>query len=310
MAYNQNDIQKIIDELQEIKERLTILENNKSNNKSTPKKVKVVSKSISFEEAYEQCCKINKEEGDYKTYPCFYIAKGGAKKGLACGLPAAYVDTENAEKVAIEKFGKLVPNLFYHSLRCPSCKDKGRSNSQSKRLCLEKIKGVVVENTVEVDKEVFSFLNGTVGEGYTSPTRAIDNAKSEPDGFKIMYDNHVHYLLEHNDNKYIFEYAKNKNSTTNLKKTPTLRGRVSIDDYNEETYLENIKEAVEKETLENLKKERKFFFDGQIIELKKEIVVPKLLPESAPKEEPQSAPKEELSEDMVDEILKDINLDD
>lgn len=266
-----------------------------SKNKITPKKAPKLSPlNLDFEEIFSSC-----EKGKPL---CFYMPKTGDGKGKGCGRPAVFVDNDDGEQVKIE--GEISKE-FFHSFRCPNCQKKGRTGiSLSKKKCLEKIKGINVKKTGEVDTKALNFLAGSA-DGMVSPTRALSNSKPKPSGDEYIYDDHIHYLLAHDDNKYIFEYAKNKNNTPNQKKTPTLRGYVKEEDFDKDTYNDMIKTSVKDEILEKLKEDRKYFFDGQIIKEKKEVIIPTL---EAPKKE-EVDDKEMISEDAIDEILKGLGVE-
>ena len=288
-----------IEELHNIVKQLITRIDKLENTKKSPAKVpKAAPKNIIFEDSWAQCINVKTSE---EVYPCMYLRKSGTHKGTCCGLPATVYFNDDLEKTTLKG---IIEKEYFHSLRCPSCENKGHANSESKKKCLQKIKGVDVKKSGQVDTKALDFLAGSA-DGMVSPTRALSNSKPKPSGDEYIYDDHIHYLLAHDDNKYIFEYAKNKNNTPNQKKTPTLRGYVKEEDFDKDTYNDNIKTSIKDEILEKLKEDRKYFFDGQIIKEKKEVIVPTL---EAPKKE-EVTDKELISEDAIDEILNGIKLE-
>jgi len=281
--------------LANLTERLEKLESQKNN--VSPRGTKSAARNIPFEQAWQECLNY----AQTGVYPDMYLRKSGQFKNTCSGEPAVYYFNEDGEKT---KITGEVPQILWHSLRSEKNKDKGHANSESKKKCLEKIKGVDVKKSSEVDKQAFDFLAGKT-EGIISPTRALSPAKTKPSGEEIVYDDHIHYLHTHGDSKYIYEYAKNKNGNPNLKKTPTLRGSVKTSDYNKEDYLENINTSIDFNVLEKLKEDRKYFFDGEVVKVKKEILVPTLKVEKK-EEEPET---NEITEDAIDEILNGIEIE-
>lgn len=253
-----------------------------------------VVKNILFEEAFVKCKKAAEGEG---IYPCMYLPKSGKFKGQCCGSESVFVDNEEDEQIKIK--GK-VDESFFHSLRCNTCQTKGRANSESKKKCNEKIKGINVKSTDEVNTEALSFLSGNTN-GVTSPTNALSKSKL-PIGDEVEYDDHFHYLVPYNGQCFVFEHGKNKTGTPCIKKTPTLRGFLDTKEVDKDTYKDKIKKDISEDIINNLKKHKKFSFEGEIIKSEKEDpIIPQLNKEE--KEEP------EIDNDEMDDILKDLNIE-
>ena len=227
-------------------------------------------KNITFEEAFLKCKKAVKEGG---VYPCMYLPKSGKNKGNCCGSEAVFMDSkEDDEQVRIE--GKITEDVF-HSLRCNTCRTRGRANSESKKKCIEKIKGINVSKPGEVNESALSFLSG-VSNDVVSPSKAIGKGKNLPAGTEVEYDDYFHYIVKHDGNSFIFERSKNKSGTPCVKKTPTLRGFIDTEDVDEDDYTEKLKTDIPEELFDDIKKRKKFKFDGKVISNKKTPVVPQM----------------------------------
>ena len=138
---------------------------------SPSKQGREIVKNVTFEEAFLKCKKAAEGEG---VYPCMYLPKSGKNKGNCCASEAVFMDNkDDEEQIRID--GK-VPEELFHSLRCNACRTRGRSNSESKKKCTEKIKGINVSKPGEVNESALSFLSG-VSNGVVSPSKAIGKGK-------------------------------------------------------------------------------------------------------------------------------------
>ncbi len=276
-------IEKIEEKLEQIVQKFNSLDKKKTPvTKQSPK-------NIPFEEAFEKC------KGG-KNYPCMYLPKSGKNKDHCCGIDAIFVENEEDEQIKLE--GKIKEDYF-HSLRCNSCKEKGRTaNSISKKKCEQKIKGIDVDSTGKVDESALSFLSGETKE-FPSPSQAMAN-KSLSGGLEIKHSNYYHFIVPFNDNNFVFEVSKNKSGTPCRKKTPTLRGYIPKKEVEEDSYEEEMEEKIPEKIIKELAKVKKFIFeDSNIIkEQKKKPVIP-----TVSKDEEDEDSESDLKESEMDEIL-------
>jgi len=277
-------LDKLSEKIDEILNRLDKLEEKIT----SPKNIKQESKFIPFEEAFELC-----KEGE--NYPCMYLPKSGKNKNLCCGLNATLVDNEDDEQIKID--GKVDEKAF-HSLRCSGCHNKGRANSESKKKCNEKIKGINVEATKTVDKDTISFLSGNV-DGLLSPSRAISKPAMEKND-DIEYDDHFHSIESIDDNYFIFESTKTK-AGTKSKKTPTLKGYI-CEEFDKDNYKDNMEEDIPEKFINMLKKNKKFNFTGDIV--KEKITIPRL----SKKDEKKEDKEEDEDENNIENILSELDI--
>ena len=292
------ELQEIVEEqnkkIELLNEKFNELE-KKFKNTPVRKTKKESAKNIDFEEAFKNCQEANKSESF--NFPCMRIFKSGQQKGKCCGITAVLVENEDNEQVKIN--GKIEEE-FFHSLRCTSCKSKGGANSESKKKCTEKIKGINVKTTSQVNEKALSFLSGNTID-VISPTRAIPSANL-PTGTEIEYDDHYHYLVPYEGNSFIFEHAKNRSGTPSLKKTPTLRGYVEGEEADEDNYKEMMKEKIPEDIFNKLAKKKNFKFEGKVIKKpKEEPIVPQL--QNREEEEEEEEPNNDSD---VDEILAEL----
>ena len=294
------NLSKIVEEhaqqIKELTDKINELEKRKT---STPRQNKNVAKNIDFEEAFKKCKKASQGEG---FYPCMYLPKSGKNKGKCCGLESTFYDDKDGKQL---KITGTVAEEFYHSLRCNPCQNKGRANSESKKKCNEKIKGINVESAGEVNEKALSFLSGNTSD-VISPTRALAKEKTI-EGKEVEKDDCYHYLLPHDSNYFIFEYTKNKNGSPCIKKTPTLRGYINNEEIDEDNYENDMEEDIPENVFKNIKKIKKFKFDGNIIkEEKEEPIVPQL---KAKDEEEDEEEEIKLNNDEMDKILEGLDIE-
>lgn len=286
------ELEKRIDNLEKNVEK--ILEKMEQLDKKKSPVGKQSSKNIPFEEAFEKC-----KTGE--NYPCMYLPKSGKNKDHCCGIEATLVENEDDEQVKLE--GKIKED-FYHSLRCNSCKDKGRtSNSISKKKCEQKIKGINVDETSNVE-EALSFLAGNSKSPH-SPSAAMGSKKeSLSDEIEVEHSDYYHFILPFNDNHFVFEVSKNKSGTPCRKKTPTLKGYLASKKVDKDTYEEEMKEKIPEKLIKELTKVKKFVFKEENIvkEKKKQPVIPTIS-----KEESDDEPS--LGEDELSDILEGLNVE-
>ena len=264
-----------------------------SEKKKTPV-VKAESKNIPFEESFEKC-----KKGE--NYPCMYLPKSGKNKDHCCGLDAVLVENEDDDQVKLE--GKIEEDYF-HSLRCKNCKDKGRTaNSISKKKCIEKIKGIDVGKTSDINDETLSFLAGT-SKNLPSPTLAMSK-KSLSKEIEIEHDDFFHLVLPFNNNNFVFEVSKNKGGTPCRKKTPALKGYIASKEIEKDTYEEEMEEKIPEKIIKELKGVKKFKFDEENIikEKKKQPVIP-----TVSKEEDEDDDSSLKDSDLSD-ILEGLNVE-
>ena len=265
--------------------------------KKTPRSSnRETAKNIPFEEAFMKCKKATSGE---EVYPCMYLPKSGKNKGKCCGNEAVFVDNEEGEQVRIkEKVGES----FFHSLRCNACQNKGRANSESKKLCNQKIKGIDVKSSDGVNEKALSFLSGNT-DNVTSPSRAFSKEKL-PTGNEIEYDDYFHYLVPHDGNCFVFEYDKNKSGTPCIKKTPTLKGFLEGEKVDEDEYEDKLKKDIPEKIFNDLKNRKRFKFDGVVIKIKKEEpIVPRL------EEEEEDDDEDKLDNSEMEKILEDLDVE-
>lgn len=291
MASNVDMIDMLKQEIETLKEKVNSLEKKFSSSPSRAS-AKPTAKNIPFEEAFEACTK--------GTYPCMYLPKSGKNKGNCCGIDAVFVDTADGDdQVKID--GKVSEDL-YHSLRCAGCQKKGRANSESKKKCTEKIRGINVNSPNEVNQKVLSFLSGNT-DGVASPTRAL-TSNTLPTGTEVERDDCYHYIVPFDGNNFVFEHIKNKNGTPCIKKTPTLRGFFKGEEIDKDDYVDELEDKIPEEIYNKLKDKKKFKFEGEIIKPKvEEPVVPQLKVTKEPESE------DKLGDDEMDEILNGLNIE-
>lgn len=295
------NLSKIVEEhaqqIKELTDKINELEKKKT---STPRQNKNIAKNIDFEEAFEKCKKASQDSSF--IYPCMYLPKSGKNKGKCCGSESVFYDDKDGKQV---KITGVVAEEFYHSVRCNPCQNKGRANSESKKKCNEKIKGINVESAGEVNEKALSFLSGNTSD-IISPTRALAKEKTI-EGKEVEKEDCYHYLLPHDSNYFIFEYTKNKNGSPCIKKTPTLRGYINNEEIDEDNYENDIEEDIPETIFKNIKKVKKFKFDGNIIkEEKEEPIVPQL---KAKDEEEEEEEEIKLNNDEMDKILEGLDIE-
>lgn len=257
---------------------------------------KEVAKNIPFEEAFQKCQQA--VEKSSFIYPCMYIPKSGKNKGNCCGIDAVFVENSDSEQIKIK--GKIEEE-FFHSFRCTACQNKGGANSESKKKCIEKIKGININTTSQVNEQALSFLSGNVSD-ITSPSRAIPSS-TLPTGTEIECDDCFHYLVPYDGNSFVFEHSKNRSGTPCKKKTPTLRGYIEGEEADQDNYKEIMQNQIPEDVIEKLQKKKKFKFEGKIIKKQKEEpIVPQL-------EERKEEPEEVIDNSEMDEILAELDVE-
>lgn len=290
------DLEKLTKLVEEQGKRIEDLEEKIKDLNSSPRQInRHIVKNITFDEAFEKCKKAVQGE---TLYPCMYLPKSGKFKDKCCGSEAVFVDDKDENQTRIE--GK-VNEKFFHSLRCNTCQKKGRANSESKKKCNEKIKGIDVKSADEVNEKALSFLSGNTSD-VISPSRALNKEKL-PTGKEIEYDDHFHYLVPFKGNCFVFEHGKNKGGTPCLKKTPTLRGYLDSEEVEEDDYEDDMNTDIPEDLINELKKCKKFKFEGNIIKSKKEQpVVPQL-------KEDNDDEENEMDKSEMDKILEGLDVE-